>query len=234
MKNIEKLEQLPSYEAKRFVRNQERNYEPEPFPYAHLDGFLMKNRGQSFDDVYSEYSHADWVPVQYRNLDFFKNFVEVDTFIGNDGLIYYNARWYPVPVSIDSSYRVQLFYIHPTTKKLECYQRKVSRTKIKYKWKKDLENRFRLIGPGHQLIKLKGIWYDLTFGVIEYERNFKDGVWSNFRVRSEKEINRLLNSVYKVDEFSQWSSYRYYRIYKDVKFKQLNSKELKKNNLKND
>ena len=233
MKNIEKLEQLPSYEAKRFVRNQERNYEPEPFPYAHLEGFLMKNRGQSFDDVYSEYSHADWVPVQYRNLDFFKNFVEVDTFIGNDGLIYYNARWYPVPVSIDSSYRVQLFYIHPTTKKLECYQRKVSRTKIKYKWKKDLENRFRLIGPGHQLIKLKGIWYDLTFGVIEYRTYLKeDGTWGYHRIKSEKEVNRLLNNVYGIDDFRKNPWFKL--DYKDVKFKQLNSKELKKNNLKND
>jgi hypothetical protein len=233
MKNIEKLEELPTYEAKRFVRNQDRDYKPEPFPYAHLEGFLMKNRGKSFDDVYSEYSHADWIPAQYRNLEYLKHFVEVDTFVGDDGKLYYNARWYPIPIAIETTYRVKLFYINPLTKKLECLQRKVSRTKHKYKWQKDLENRFRLIGPGHQLLKVKGIWYDITFQIREHERAFINGVWTQRKIKNDFEVNRLLNSVYRCDETERGTYYGFFD-YKDVKFKQLNSKELKKNNLKND
>jgi hypothetical protein len=228
MKNIEKLEELPKYESKRFVRNRERIYHVEPFPYSHMDGFLMKNRGNSFDDIYSKYSHAKWVPTQYKTLEFFKRFVEVDTFLNKEGVIYYNAAWYPMPVSIDSTYLTKLFYIHPITKKMECLERKISRKNGRYKRDEESPTQFRRIGPGHQLIKLEGIWYEVTFQIKKYKLlgyDFRKHCPINIK-RSKEEIEKLLMKKYNKDI---WFS-----TYENVKFKQLNTKELRKNKLKND
>ncbi len=222
---------LPSYESTKFIRDQERHYPSEPFPVAHMEGFLMKNRGKHFDDVFSEFSHAKWVPHQYRTLDQFRYYVKTDTLKGKDGQIYYRSSWYPIPIAIDATNYVNLFYIHPVTKTLQLRQREASRKKIKIKWKEELKDKFRLIGPGEQYIKIKGIWYHLTFEVDTVVRHFYNGVWKT-RVRSLKEMTKLLNSMYDPARYRKnWFDVS---LYNKVKFKQLNSKELKKNDLKND
>lgn len=222
---------LPSYESNRFRRHS--NWRGN-FPYDRVKRFLQSRCGQHFDTVFSEYCKADWVPVEYRSLDWFKKHVETDTFIENGEIFYRSYFCRQEPRTIKGENSKHFFYIHPVSKVL-IHKPHAGVPTWKEKDKERQKGFFRLLAPGHQLIKYKGIWYEYTFTVEEYERgplNPETGKFEQKR-RSQHDIDRdWTDPIYS--PYEKVSAWRYYwPRTKNVKRRQLSSKELKAHGLSN-
>jgi len=222
------IDDLPSYESKRFVRNQDRDYDPIPFPYNRMHRFLMSQKGQKIDDVFSEYMHSSWVPTAYRTEKHFNWYVETHTFVGEDGGVWYNARYWHFPRSVAEENSKNFFYVDPKTKNL-VYKPKVKGKKY-YRKREDVNSdTLTLLGDGEQLQKVKGIWYRFTFDVDNYDWTIvknESGIYVRRMIQlPEEKRKKLLNSRINFET-------RFH--YTNLKIAQLSHKELKNYKLKND
>jgi hypothetical protein len=224
---------LPSYESNRFRRNASWRGD---FPYDRTKRFLYSRCGQHFDTVFSEYCKADWVPVEYRSLYWFKRHVEIDTFIENGEIFYRNYLFRQEAKSIKDENSTHFFYVHPISKVL-IHKPHTGVPSYKERKKEKQKEFFRFLAAGHQLIKYKGIWYEYTFTVDEFEQgsfNKETGKFDQKR-RSQKDIDRdSTEPVYCPHEKKLVTWWNYWPRIKNVKRRQLSGKELKSFGLTND
>lgn len=230
------ISDLPSYESNRIKRGWP-SYSGEDYPYNRVVRFLMHSRGKNVDEVFAEYMKADWVPVRYRNHAEFKRRIEIDTFIGEDGKIWYHESlaWRGNSTkSIEEENSRNFFYVDPTTKTL-LHKPKVgpNYTQIwKERKEKELAEVFRYLAPGRQLSKYKGIWYEVTFNASKMTRYY-DHITKTYRGRdrTEEQIEKMEKSYLPPEK---WGTGYGFSDIENFRKRQISAKELKKHNLKND
>lgn len=232
------MKDLPTYEPNRFKREGWGKHRySTPFPYSRLIRFLHSCVGEHLDEVFSKYSKTDWIPAVYRTYAEFKSRVEVDTFIQDGEIFYWEHIWKQEPKPVKGENRRNFFYIHPVSKLLIHKPHTGVQT-----WRKQEDERqkeyFRLLAPGHQLIKYKGIWYEYTFTVEEFTRGRYDPETGHCETvrRSQQAIDKDLTSpLYHPNgedaRFSRWRMF--FPLIKDRKKRQLSAKELKAYGLTN-
>ena len=225
------MKDLPTYESNRFKRHSSWRGN---LPYDRVNRFLHSRCGQHFDKIFSEYSKADWVPVEYRSLYWLKRHVEVETFIQDGEIFYRNYLFRQEAKSIKDENSKNFFYIHPVSKVL-IHKPHTGVPSYKEREKERQKEYFRLLAPGHQLIKYNGVWYEYTFIVDEFEQgryNPETRKYDQIR-RDQKDIDRdLTEPVYSPHE--KLITWRYYwPRTKKVKRRQLSGKELKAHGLTN-
>ena len=218
MKNLvpisDKLDELPNHESFR-PKSEWVGENRKPFNYNRLVRFLNSRMGQHWNNVFSEFVHFDWIPVQYRTLEQISYYVEINTFIDKDGDIAVKRNYIfgdGVKKISELTYRRPTLYVHPETGVL-CEEKN-------RKDKRDASPPdFIVLGDYHQLIKLDGIWYEVKGEKIDIQNRY-----------CNKRVGPRDKMIYPRDIKQQL-------IFTDVKIlykKQLNSKELKKYGLKND
>lgn len=216
---IEKLEELPKREKFPDYSWENDDYWGKNFPYARTIRWLGSCVGKHIDAVISEFCNAKWVPIEFRNYNQLKKYLETDTFI-DKGEVYYYCN-YALNVNyrkITESFR-KTFYVHPVSRKVEVYNPPTPKSWRKREQEK-LDAKVRILGDYHQLYKENGIWYEVKGKPVNFNEFFtldrkgpKDILLENdnsFTPKTEK-----------------------YPFVKIVLKRQLNKKELKKFGLKN-
>jgi hypothetical protein len=229
------MKDLPTYESNRFKREGwGKTRYSTPLPYSSIVRFLHSRCGQHLDKVFSEFSKADWIPAVRRTYNEFKSHVKVDTFM-QDGEVYFRD-YFQEPKKVKDHNSKNFFYIHPVSKVL-IHKPHTGVPSYKERKKEKQKEFFRFLAAGHQLIKYKGIWYEYTFTVDEFEQgsfNKETGKFDQKR-RSQKDIDRdSTEPVYCPHEKKLVTWWNYWPRIKNVKRRQLSGKELKSFGLTND
>ena len=230
---VEKLEDLPSYEGKALVRDYGYHCRNENLPYRKCRRWMESKVGTNFDEAFSEWSHATWLPPEYRNLAEFCRFADEVKLV--DGVLYHNSSFWswrnPMPYSFG-------IYIDPETKILKQIKRP-KRSKVSYHdmyfGPKSFESYCRILGDGHQLIKHKGIWYEVKYkdaDVYQRLRRIESTPQGNIAINSGGNLAWKVTSTKPdpkrpIDMSDPLHSALYIK-------KQLSSTELKQHKLKND
>lgn len=200
--NIERLEELPTRLGKKTIRNEGWGRRlSEIMPWSKATKWVESFEGRSYDEALSEWVRLPWIPVAFRNVEGFGRIVQEARML--DGVLC--NRW-----NLPMWEFARSIYVHPETKKITIHK-----PKKRISWYKQREAKQRehciILGDGHQLIKLKGIWYEVKYSDTDLCRAVKYG----FRNRTP---------ITEIDSFYLMINYKH----------QLNAKELKKHNLKND
>lgn len=210
------LDDLPSYESNRNVRTIAQKYRHNSdVSYSHLKRWLKSKIGEKFEDVFSEWTKQHWLPPRLRNLEYFKTFVETEFVVDAKGELYAYSYGWARPLNNE-------LYIDPDTQILSFAK---PRKKVSYreKMKKEKEQIFRSLGDYEQLCKVDGVWFYISFKkyytVARYD--FTAEKIFNVTVPVKKGIEFIRDCCGFYDPSIE-------------SFKQLNSKELKRYNLKND
>lgn len=150
----------------------EKNYTSRP-----IKRFLLSRVGQNWDDVYSEICSVFRDGVRgnksgYRGVDRLIDWhIERNTYLGDDGKVYYNDRFRPDNCADDE---FGSLYVHPITKiichnsergesyRMACRRRAAAREAERAKTRV-------IINKKLQLHKLNGSWYRITVGEVPSE-----------------------------------------------------------------
>jgi hypothetical protein len=153
----EKLESLPK------VERLETNYRSRnKAPWNRMHRWIESKIGQKSNDVFSQFKDLVWIPQEFRNLDFYKKFVETNTFYENGEVFYYddsrngadNAQ--PVHKLADRHFRFGVpLYVNPSTNVITLAKKKPKPYKPYAPTSYQLSNSV-------ELKKLDGIWYEIT------------------------------------------------------------------------
>jgi hypothetical protein len=159
-----------------------------------LKGFLFKNVGRLWDDVYSELCQSlDRRSVSGQHVfQHMKDYVEINTYFAEDGSLWTNGRRGPEPVL--SYYQPGSFYVHPVSGVLSFlpgpprrrYQRPEDPDRI------DLTD-------GTYFGRFEGIWFHCTFIKVEKD-DYSHYRWSKHWVEvithkrqlGKKELNKVV------------------------------------------
>lgn len=165
-KLVERLENTPHVEKFREGpgRCKSNRYWQSAFNYNKAEAWWKSKVGQHFDKVFSEWCKAEWVPVNYRNMEGaekgFKRTLMVDGVLCSmvwSWMI--TADWHGT-------------YVHPKTK-IICYKPKKKRVSYKKKEEQQRAQICRILDDYHQIFKMNGIWYDVktapTYVHAEYK-----------------------------------------------------------------
>ena len=220
MQDIEALENLPKRgkhlktwdEQDRHRTNRDRVF------YGIVSRWLDSQVGKNVDTVYSDWHRADWVPVKFKTIAQFGYWVELNTFVQNE-IIYHFIGYNCVdptknfePVT-EAAWRNRTFYyVDPTTKLIQRVLHK--RPEWKNRHKKTQNSNLVVLGNYHQLNKINGIWYESKAEVLT-DIKWTDSICKN-------PFDNLATGT------DSWDAPKV-KIYR----RQLNSKELRKHNLKN-
>lgn len=212
------LDDLPSYESKKLVRkNRHWNYD---VPRSHVERWLRSKVNESFETVFSEWTKLSWLPSRLRNLDYFKNFVQTEFAINEKGELLAWSYGYARPLNDD-------FYVHPDSHKL-LFAEKRKKVSYKKQQQEKMNKIFRSLGDYEQLCKINGVWYHVILN-SSYEVSFYDTISKTFKTKTVQ--LKKGTTYFDVGRDHYWLS----DVKKIVKQKeQLDSKALKKYNLKND
>jgi hypothetical protein len=211
------LDDLPSYEGKRLVRNVAQKYRwNADVSRSRVERWLKSKVGEDFDNVFSEWTKLSWLPSRLRNLEYFKWFVETEVVFKDDqaSFVFHFHRYgfiYPLSNSL---------YLDPNTKKIAFAE-----PLKKKSWKKaeaeKIAQRCIFLGDYHQLCKIDGIWYEIhlnpSVNVTIYDYSLKKLVYKTAITEKGKPYTDI-----------DWKK----GLLKSMK--QLDSKTLRKYNLKND
>ena len=153
-----------------------------------LRGFLRKNVGKKWNDVYSELCQGlDRRSVS--GLHVFQhlwNYVEKDTAMV-DGQVYHYWRGGDL-LPIEKSYRYEQYYVHPETGVL-CQTNRTER----WRYKAPSSQCVQEIREGQRYQRIKGIWYFMEFARVDRFNGYNPR-WmvtmgrSPWRTRQEVEI----------------------------------------------
>jgi len=207
------LDDLPSYESNRHVRlHYKRN---EDVSLSRINRWLMSKVGQKFESVFSEWTKLSWLPSRLRDSENFKYHVETEFAVDEkEELCAYSYGWMR-PLSDE-------FYIDPDSHLL-LYAKKLKRVSYKEKMKAERDKVYRSLGDYTQLCKIDGIWYFIELNT-SFKIRFYDYINKTFQTKT---VNVEKGKCYF--DISCWD------LRNVVKRKeQLDSKTLKKYNLKND
>lgn len=160
----DKLEELPLRDTVR-PPDGRRHYRGSDFPYRKIQRFLTSRVGKYWNDVFSEFCHLDWVPRQYKTKEQIGHSVQLNTFIKDGKVWYYDGGFMGVnerSVDNEGGYysRRDFFYVHPKTGILlhkqphghKSYKQQEEERKAKF---------MKILGDYHQLLKLDGVWYEV-------------------------------------------------------------------------
>jgi len=181
MKNLitykeETLESLPTYTPTRFTGKGWNYSHGNDYPYNKVSSFLHSRVGTNWDDVVSEFIHKEWVPVRYRIASKLKEKVEVNTFMKDSKVCFYNDYYWRRGHSEQCVENLshELFYVHPDTKVLCLFIPK----KIVYKkrYAEEQAKTMRILGDYHQLLKIDGIWYEVKGEPVKSDVVVIDGL----------------------------------------------------------
>ena len=195
----------------------------QDFPWKRFRRFCESGIGRSIDDIISDITHASWLLPKHRNMDSVNREIELNTF-KDGGVIFYYCKYSLEPKPVEGNHR-PILYVDPDTRQLRQSKpvNKISYTK---KLKKELADKVKILGDYHQLVKIKGIWYEVKAAPVSV--NSLVAIWMHrYRQCGPKDI--LLGDAQ-----------RYHRNKENHPFveitlkRQLNSSELKKHNLNND
>jgi len=165
-KDIDLLDELPMRDAVR-PPDGRRHYRGSDYPYSKVHRFLTSRVGKYWNDVFSEFCHLDWVPRQYKTKEQISHTVELNTFIKDGKVWYYDGGFMGVnerPVDDMGSngyyYRHELFYVHPKTGVL-CHKQRKGHLSYKQQEEERKAKYMKVLGDYHQLLKLDGVWYEV-------------------------------------------------------------------------
>lgn len=133
-----------------------------------LKGFLRKNVGRKWDDVYSELCQGlDRRSVS--GLHVFTHlwqYVEKKTLMVNGKVHYYThaGRGLNYTAPIEDGYRFEQFYIHPETGLL-CESDRTNYRRFRYRGENSLL--VRKIEEGKRYQRIDGIWYYVEYGKMD-------------------------------------------------------------------
>jgi hypothetical protein len=157
----EKLDNMPNRE--KFVREKE-NYWGKNFPRSRMMRWLKSCVGKDIDFVISDYVNADWIPDIYRNIEFLKRYIQLDTFVENGEIGFctdYSFFGYlNNDLNLIKNQKTQVFYLHPVTKKL-CVHNPAPEKSWKKRFQEKQDKKLKILGDYHQLYKDKKIWYEV-------------------------------------------------------------------------
>ena len=205
------LDDLPSYEGKKLVR--ERYKRNDDFPYRHAKRWTKSKVGEDFDKVFSEWTKLLWLPSRFRNLDSLKRYIETEIVFGeNDEVFRFNYGYL---------FRVQnQIYLDPKTNKI-LFAKPLKKRSWKKEQAEKLAKRCIFLSDYHQLCKINGIWYEIHLNpsvkVMVYDWHLKKYIQKTSPTKKDEPYTDI---VYKT------------LVLKSMK--QLDSKTLRKYNLKND
>lgn len=160
MKNIP-MEELPLRESmKRRHSHGWDNAKELNENLAPLKRYLISKVGQKWDDIYSDICKNLRLDsaVQKHVRDHLKQMIEINTFIGTDGKVWFNSSSGDMPIS--SKGWVE-FYVHPTTGILFRQQWKKHWWRSNAKGLKPVEMNIKTINDTLQCHRIEGIWYEL-------------------------------------------------------------------------
>ncbi len=165
MKNLtnieaDKLDTLPSQRARHLDDSREcrlgsyRRY--NGFPDNHVRRFLQSRVGYLWVDVVREYVKLDWISLEFRTYTKLTEYVETHTFLKDGEVSFFTRTWRPDCETRLKDERAEIFYVHPKTLQL-AHKSKVKRPR----WHYSNDAWCKILQPYNQLIKLKGIWYNV-------------------------------------------------------------------------
>jgi hypothetical protein len=229
----DKLENLPSREHIVSDGRSRGRYRDRDFPWAHFWGFLEAHVGQHIDTVIHNFVNCDWCPARHRTASKIADNVELNTFL-KDGKVFYfsdycghwsggNERC----VDDEGGSRTPFYYISPTNRVLKVAKKK------RYVHRKEVNENCRIIAPYHQLCKRNGIWFEVNAEIRKevYSEFFKKMMPPSNCERKSPTESLVEDTSYGTWRYRREDTRPYVKI---VKYRQLNHKDLKKHNLKND
>lgn len=163
--NPDKVDELPSRANIPLGGSKWGRYKGYRYPYQKVHRFLLSRVGQNWDKVFSEYVHLKWIHDEEKTREKIGHAVESKTFMKNNEIWYYtNNSWFTCGMVYSNEHRItdypnEMFYVHPTTKIL-CYK-KSTRNESKKKELEERDSKLVILGDYHQLIKVKGFWYEV-------------------------------------------------------------------------
>lgn len=158
---IEQLEELPtnaSTSISRVTGDDWTDKHYKDLPWRRASKWIRSKVGERFDRVYSEWGQLEWVPERHRSMKSIERFLKMPTLVGGRLL---DKRGDP----IDDWHKVT--YVDPTTN-IIVHRQLPKRTYGKARRLKEQLKTHRIIGDYHQLIKHKGIWYDVVIHLRTY------------------------------------------------------------------
>ena len=215
MFDIEKLEDAPKREK---IRNRYRSHTAYK-NFGHIYQFLESNVGELWSNVVSKFVKLDWIPTEYRTLSYLKHRVETSTYMENGKVFYmdgYVAWGRHAEVEIATEMH-DVFYVHPVTQTLELHK-KPKEPDYKKQHAEAEAKLCKILGDYHQLLKVKGIWYEVKAIIAPLGL----GSWYAANARSR---------------FKHWSDEDCHYSSKAITITskhQLTTKELQKHGLKNE
>jgi len=224
MNDIDQLDDLPVKDKhlKTWDRKDQNYHNQFKLFYNHSKRWLESKIGVEDVQLVSDWcfeskGKKSWIPIKYQNLKGLKELVEFNTFLNDDGKVYYHGNrvgyGHTLEHSVEDCYH-ECFYIDPTTRLLSLYKKK------KFKYKPNKNPNLIKLDDDSQLIKIDGIWYWFSKNQL---KNFK----YSHHVDADRSYDFTVKSVnHYVSSFNRLA----FAVYK----KQLTSKELKQYNLKND
>lgn len=158
--DIDKLDELPSHSAKppRGRGIELRKDEKWTYPYRRAKRWVRSHLGKPFDKVFSYWVSLDWIPIEERNRKGFERALDVDTLADIDG------KW----VQVFSIWGYHWFneewnglHIHPVTKCI-AFKKGPPKT-LSWKERCDIEDAkiCVIVNDYKQLYKFDGIWYEI-------------------------------------------------------------------------
>ena len=204
----DKLENLPVRQAMPDYSWEKDRYHGWNVPYDRLHRWLESCVGRHLDDVISEYTHANWMPKEFRVPHQLYKYLEVNTLkIGGQTCYHDDHHGCYRPIE---GCAVRTVYVHPITKQL-CLYIPPTRKSWRKAEQEELDARVRFLGDYHQLYKVNGgLWFEVKAEILSSPSNLKP-----------KSI--ILETVQG-----------FMPSFRVVLKRQLSSKELKKFGLKND
>jgi hypothetical protein len=181
--------------------------------------WLESKVGEKWAHVGSDFVCLEWVPMEKRTFSFLRDFVITDTFM-EKGKVYFldssPGHGACSEVELDTLWS-EIFYVHPETRSLAVKRKKFKKSCTKIR-KEEEQKTFRILGDYHQLLKIKGIWYEM-------KGRPRNQVFSD----SKGDYDRYGPST-------RFTNTWHAKVFGPIIYskRQLNSSELKSRNLKND
>lgn len=238
----------PSKKTKLRIRNYDSNSEyedsPKRLPASRgrgtkrltdflnpLEGFLKSNVGRPWDDVYSELcQHLDRRKTTGLHVfQHLENYVEVNCFIGENGLLYAcHDRYGEEPLG-SKRWRAKIHYVHPVSKLLCWFDGEDKRLK---RWKLEQQKRQqrktverKQISVTQSYVRINGVWYVGDYAADENPPRNKSDQQSKLLLDYEKAQTELAEQG-----LSYWDGKRWMQL---VSKRKCSQQELQKSGLNN-